>query len=201
MMQYKRKSKIAVLSAAVLTSVLFGGTVFAGAYSSAPARQNDKTGQKVVYNKVEMRKYEGEDGHPYVHNIRSNNTARKITGYQRGMLAFDKDGNPLKIDWWSIDTDLDSQFFYLYENHSSEIAAGETDDTFGGWSLNLMGDDLAAAEITYVLYCDKEITFEDGTVWDNPDFENWRSAYEGKKIDVVDLESYYPYEQTIIFDN
>ena len=114
------------------------------------------------------------------------------------MLAFDKDGNPLKIDWWSIDTKVDSTYFYLQEI-SAKILPAETYDVRGGWSLNFMGNDSSVANIAYVLYCDKEITFEDGTVWENPDFESWRTTYEGQKIDVNILENYYPYEQSITF--
>lgn len=210
-MQYKRKSKQAVLAAVVLTAFLLCGTVFAGVYpvtaaenpntgtaAPGPVLPKDETVQTVVYNAVEMRRYEGEDGHPYIHNVKTNNTAREIVGYQRGMLAFDIDGNPLKIDWWSIDSELDSEYFYLCEHSPVKIAAGATEDVYGGWSLNFMGNDSAAEDIAYVLYCDKEITFENGTVWENPDFKDWRSAYEGKKIDAADLESYYPYEQKIV---
>lgn len=35
---------------------------------------------------------------------------------------------------------------------------------------------------------------EDGAVWNNPDYENWFSAYEGKDIGVKELQIYYPYE-------
>lgn len=153
----------------------------------------------VVYESVEMRRYEGEDGHPYIHSVTRNDTDKTIVGCLEGKLAFDKDGNPLKIDWWSMDSDLESAYFNLNEDTLYEIAPGEKFDENGGWSLNIMGNDPVVDEIAYVLYCDKEITFEDGTVWENPDFEKWRSAYEGKKIDVEILESYYPYEQEIIF--
>ena len=154
--------------------------------------------QRIVYENVEMRRYEGEDGHPYIHNTKTNITTKEIVNYQCGMLAFDKDGNPLKIDWWSIDTKVDSTYFYLQEI-SAKILPAETYDVRGGWSLNFMGNDSSVANIAYVLYCDKEITFEDGTVWENPDFESWRTTYEGQKIDVNILENYYPYEQSITF--
>lgn len=38
------------------------------------------------------------------------------------------------------------------------------------------------AKIAYVLYCDKKITFDDGMIWKNPDFDKWLSTYEGKKL-------------------
>lgn len=153
----------------------------------------------VIYDTVGVRHYE-EGQHPYIHNTKTNETTKKIVGYEYGMLAFDKEGNPLKIDWWSLDTEAESTYFYLAED-LSEIVPAETHDSGGGWSLNLLGTDLSVEQIAYVLYCDKEVTFEDGTVWTNPDFDNWRATYEGKKVDVNILNNYYPYAQNITFNN
>lgn len=170
-----------------------------GAQSSTiPPSLNASTTQTVTYSNVEMRRYEGADGHPYIHDTKVNETTKKIIGYKYGMLAFDKDGNPLKINWWTLDTDAESTYFNLDET-STEIAPAETYDVFGGWSLNYFGTDSSVEKIAYVLYCDKEITFEDGTIWTNPNFDGWRSTYEGKKIDVNVLKGYYPYVQTISF--
>ena len=158
--------------------------------------------QTVVYENVEMRYYEEDGGsiapHPYVHNIRTNNTSKIIVGQQRGMLAYDKDGQPLKIDWYA---NMDPTFYFLYDRGIDiiDILPGETSDLFGGWSLNISGNNPSVNEIAYVLYCDKEITFEDGTVWLNPDFDEWLNTYEGKAIDIKVLESYYPYVQKIVF--
>ena len=152
----------------------------------------------VTYSNVEMRRYEGADGHPYIHDTKVNETTKKIIGYKYGMLAFDKGGNPLKINWQSLDTEAENTYFYLGET-LTEIAPAETYDVFGGWSLNFYGTDLSVEQIAYVLYCDKEITFEDGTTWTNPNFNSWRSTHEGKKVDVNILKGYYPYEQTINF--
>lgn len=167
--------------------------------TNIPAQSNTLTEQTVVYENVKMYQYKGENGHPYIHDIKTNNTTKKIIGCQYGMLAFDKRGKPLKIDWWSLDTDLDNTYFYLNEGDSTVIASDETSDIFGGWSLNYFGDDFAVGKVTYVLYCDKEITFEDGTVWENPDFEKWLTTYKGKKTDVNVLKNYYPYVQKITF--
>lgn len=170
-----------------------------GNHSSNTQKQSKTNApQTIVYESVMMDRYKGKDGHPYIHDIRTNNTACKITGSQRGMLAFDKKGNPLKIDWYSLDSETNSTYFYLYEG-TANIAPGETDNVFGGWSLNVWGDDLAVKDIAYILYCDKEITFEDGTKWKNPNFKKWLSTYKGKKADVDVLENYYPYKQIITF--
>lgn len=166
--------------------------------SNSPAALNPSTAQTVVYETVEMRRYEEADGHPYIYDTMVNHTTKRIVGGQYGMLAFDKDGNPLKIDWWGLDTDAESTYFYLADS-PREIDPAKTYDVRGGWSLNIRGTDLNAEKIAYVLYCNKEITFEDGTVWSNPDFDGWRSTYEGKKTAVSALKGYYPYEQKITF--
>lgn len=198
MTKHKLMPGTTVLIAGVLAAVLLGGAVSAAANTGTGDVKGPVSQEKAaIYENVEMRRYEGESGHPYIHDIKTNGTDRGIAGYKQGKLAFDRDGNPLKIDWWSLDTDLEYEYFYLYENDSSGLASGGTEDVFGGWSLNLMGEDDNVADISYILYCDKEITFEDGTVWENPDFEGWLSAYCGKKTDVNVLESYYPYVQKI----
>lgn len=184
-MKYHRKSKAIVFTAAVCTIFLCGATVFAGAYTepggdhivaikqpegnareAAGHSENilDETDWTVIIENVEMRRYEGDNGHPYIHDRISNHTEKDIIGYEQGMLAFDREGNPLQIDWYCIDFQLDSSYFYLYESSMDRIASGETQDLAGGWSLNFFGEDSAAEEIAYVLYCDKQITFADGTI-------------------------------------
>jgi beta-lactamase regulating signal transducer with metallopeptidase domain len=166
--------------------------------TSSPILSSELSVQSIVYENVEMRRYEGKDGHPYIHDTITNGTKKGIEGYQNGMLAFDKDGNPLKIKWWSLDAEAESTFFYLDET-STHISPIETYDVHGGWSLNFFGNDSAVGKLAYVLYNNKEVVFDDGTVWINPDFEKWRTTYEGQKIDVNILENYYPYKQKIIF--
>lgn len=46
-------------------------------------------------------------------------------------------------------------------------------------------------ESTDILY------YEDGTVWNNPNYENWFQAYAGKETDVAKLQNYYPHEYKI----
>lgn len=155
--------------------------------------------QTVIYQNTEIRQYEGEGAHPYIHDIRTNNTDKTIIEIEHVMLAFDKYGEPLKVDWWSQGTSQDSFYLCLYREDFMKFLPGEKMDMFGGWSLNIMGKDPAVDQIAYVLFCDKEITFEDGSVWKNPDSDEWLQTYEGKTIDVEVLENYYPYEQKIDF--
>jgi beta-lactamase regulating signal transducer with metallopeptidase domain len=163
----------------------------------------EEAAQTVVYENVEMRRYTDSNPghsiqpHPYIHDVWSNNSDKTITGRQRGMLAFDKNGKPLEIDWFSIDSELESAYFFLYDWDTEVIEPHEISDAYGGWSLNFYGEDPVVEEIAYVLYCDKQISFADGTVWDNPDFESWKSTYEGKTTEVEVLENYYPFVQDI----
>lgn len=152
--------------------------------------------QTVVYDAVEMRFY--ESGLPYIHNVRINHTDKKIINFERAMLAYDKNGQPLEIDWFSLDSDMNKSYDYLYDWDSSELSSGETENEYGGWTLNCMGKDSSVEKIAYVLYCDKSIVFEDKTVWQNTDYDNWIDTYKGKIVPVEILKSYYPFVQEII---
>lgn len=160
------------------------------------------TQNSVVYESVEVLQYDGYpelgiEGTPYIHDIKTSHTEKKIVSSQRGMLAFDQYGDPLKIEWYGVNPNYEASYFFLYDWDESEINPGGTDDIVGGWSLDVYGSEEKVKKIAYVLYCDKEITFEDGTVWKNPSFQQWRSTYEGEIIEVNILDNYYPYVQKI----
>lgn len=181
-----------------ITGTISFGQSIANRQSEATSVQpKDTAVQTVVYESVEMLRYDGVDGYPYIHDVKTNHTDKTIVAAERGMLAFDADGNPLVIHWNGLDSSSKPSYFFLFDWDSAEILPDQTDDTFGGWTLNMEGTDSAVDKIAYVLYCDKEITFEDGTIWKNPDFESWRSAYEGKKTDTALLKTYYPFRQII----
>ena len=102
---------------------------------------------------------------------------------------------------------MDSSAERSYENVSnippysaSEyiIAPGKTHDVNGGWSIFNEVDADGTCAVAYALYCFKEITFEDGTVWINPDYDAWISNYAGKRVDVAVLKSYYSSEQATV---
>lgn len=190
-MKIKKPTMITIGAALALVALISTG------FATSPSKGNQdmgKEGQTVVYDSVELRRYEGEDGHSYLHEVKTNNTTKKITEYQVGILAFDQDGNPLEISWLSEDQ---PNYYHLAIDDVNEIAPGKTFDEVGGWSLK--ESDASTSKIAYSLFCDKQITFEDGTVWENPDFENWLSTYQGKKVDVDILKNYYPYIQKITF--
>lgn len=60
-----------------------------------------------------------------------------------------------------------------------------------------MGSDLSVPKIKYVLYCIKSVTFQDNTVWNNPEFEDCLETYKRKTTELSVLKNYYPYVHTI----
>lgn len=57
---------------------------------------------------------------------------------------------------------------------------------FDGWDQNA-----GEHKVAYIISCIKTITFEDDTVWENPEYQNWLSEYEGKSIGLKTLNAYY----------
>ena len=119
-----------------------------------------------------------------------------------GMLAFDKDGKPLKLLWNYLSSSTTPEYSFLYDWGSDEIAPGANNDNAdntGGWSLfSNTGDTPAEVErVAYILYNFKQIAFADGTVWENPGYDSWLNTYEGKTVDVETLEGYYPFNVAV----
>lgn len=204
-MKYRKKSKTTIAVSALLTALFMCGATYSGVYASGQTAQipssatTPNQAQTVIYEKVEMNWGKGEEDFNHIVNIRTNNTTKKIMSTDRAMLAFDKDGNPLKLDWWSRDTMLNDSYLQVHSGLTREVLPGQTDEQKTGWRLNAKSFDPSVEKIAYVLFCDKTITFEDGTIWENLDFEQWVAAYEGKATKTEILESYYPYEQKIEF--
>lgn len=192
-MKMKKISMVSMVLAVIL--VVTTGTVFATSPKAILSNEvnKDKTtinGQTIVYDSVQLKYY--DDGSPYLHDNLTNNTDKTITNIVRCMLAYDKLGNPLKVQWNPLNSYEKSAYEYLFDDEVN-IPAGKTDKTPGGWSL----DDEGNNKVAYSLYNLKQVTFADGTVWDNPDFENWFEAYKGNKIEVKKLQSYYPYTMKV----
>ena len=160
-----------------------------GALVLLSGRWSGNRAKTVVYQSVELQY--GEDGAPVLHSVYTNRAGQDIVALERGMLAYDKDGQPLRLHWDPFDPNGTPTYSYLYSTQRS-VAAGETSDPPGGWTLC----DLPT-QVTYALYCDKSIAFEDGTIWENPSYEDWLAAYEGKPVEVKALENYYPFVQKI----
>lgn len=158
----------------------------------------------IVHESADILHY--DDGAPYIHDILTNNTDRTVVETQYCMLAYDKNGSPLKLYWNFLDSSTESSFENLVRTET-DILSGQTEEYRGGWSLydgeimkNLpKAGSGGANQAAYSLLCLKQVVFEDGTVWDNPGYENWIQTYAGRKIAVDELQNYYPYEYEIEF--
>lgn len=145
----------------------------------------------ITHESAEIRFY--EDGSPYLHDVITNHTDQAIAEIEYCMLAYNADGQPLKLKWDFMDSSSEESYSHLAHTKNLNILPGRSRDYRGGWSLE--GE--AAAHMAYNLLCLKTVTFKDGTVWNNPEYENWYQAYAGKEINVESLETYYPYVYTV----
>lgn len=221
-MRYKKRTKAAVfLSAAVVAAILLGA-VCAGGYlllsrelPSTPDRL-PKTGetvaptgtvqaQSVAFEGVELRAY--DDGWPYLHDVFTNHTNKTITEMVYGMLAYDKSGEALELHWDIADSSAESSYDCLVRL-SCSLAPGQTLDEDGGWSLydeeKMTGwpklGEGGPNRVEHALYAVKQLTFGDGTVWENPEYGDWLETYRAKRVPLSALERYYPYEQEVTLE-
>lgn len=151
--------------------------------------------QSVIIKNTEIQiKKQELFGHVITSSI-INNTNYKIIGYKKGMLAFDKEGNPLDIYWIGLDSSVPKSYYHLYENNDDNILPGEETEPVG-WTLESMrgiNENSKYDEICFVLYNFKEIYFNNGQVWNNPNYDKWLETYNGKKVNKDSLMKYYPY--------
>ena len=165
-----------------------------------------KRSMSITHESADILHY--EDGAPYIHDILTNNTDRAIIETQYCMLAYNKNGLPLKLYWNFLDSSAESSYENIVQTKEN-ILSGHTDDYRGGWSLydgEIMTDfpkvgNGEANQVAYSLLCLKQVIFGDGTVWNNPDYENWFQTYAGKEIGKDELQNYYPHEYKIELDN
>lgn len=122
-------------------------------------------------------------------------------------MAYNQSGAPLKLYGNFLDSSEESSYDYLVRADGLNHLPGQTEDYHGGWSLydgEVMdgwtkvgnGD---ANQVSYSLFCLKRVVFDDGTVWDNPNYGNWFETYAGKEVKIEVLQNYYPYEYEIKF--
>lgn len=163
----------------------------------------DKKGAvTIIHESADILHY--EDGAPYIHDILTNNTGSAIVETQYGMLAYDENGSPLKLYWNFLDSSAESSFENIVRTKTA-ILPGQTENYRGGWSLydgEIMKElpkvgNGGANQAAYSLLCLKQVVFENGTVWDNPNYENWLQAYAGKETEIEELQNYYPYAYEI----
>ena len=155
---------------------------------------------------------------PFVRLIVTNNSDRTISRCDVGLLAYDKDGQPLELYWdarnvakngevgsigfstdgtdygivTGIEPNSPKSYQWLTSGCYESIAPGKSSETdglhlFDGW-WDQPGH---IHKVSYLLACVKQITFEDGTVWNNPEYENWYTTYQGVPVDLDVAKSYY----------
>ncbi len=220
-MNFMKKTKLITrisLLAAFLLSI-GGYTIETYAVESTPTEnRTDLTGNitveeningiketmSIVHESADILYY--EDGSPYIHDILTNNTDKRIIETEYCMLAYNEKGSPLKLHWNFFDNSAESSYENLVQTKTS-ILPDQTEDYHGGWSLydgelmeNLPKDENGeTAQVVYSLFCLKQVAFEDGTVWNNPNYENWFKDYVGQAIEVDELQNYYPYQYELEF--
>ncbi len=154
--------------------------------------------QSFVFETVELSYY--DDGLPYLHDIKTNNTDKAIIEIEYGMLGYDESGNPLKLQWNFLDSSTKPTYENLVKSEL-DILPRQTYDTVGGWSLYdsekmdwFEIDSTGPNKVAYALYQIKKITFKDGSVWNNKEYTKWLKIYRGKAMEVSTLRNYYPIE-------
>lgn len=174
-----------------------------GSSSNSALVLDKKSAMSIIHERADILCY--EDGAPYIHDILTNNTDKTIIETQYGMLAYDVNGAPLKLFWNFLDSSAESSFNNVVLSKEN-ILPGQTEQYRGGWSLydgEIMKDfpkvgDGGANRTAYSLICLKQVVFEDGTVWNNPDYENWSETYTGREIGIEELQTYYPHQYNIM---
>ena len=164
-----------------------------------------KGSMMIIHESADILHY--EDGAPYIHDILTNNTDSTIVETQYCMLAYNENGLPLKLYWNFLDSSAESSFENIVRTKTN-ILPNQTEEYRGGWSLydgEIMEDfpkvgNGEANQVAYSLFCLKQVVFEDGTIWNNSNYENWFKTYAGKEIAIDELQNYYPYEYEIESD-
>ncbi len=203
-----RKPTPAMVAASCLIVFVTAGLFATSAAASAADNRYDipaaSNSVSIIHESADILYY--DNGYPYVHDILTNHTDKTITETQYCMLAYDKNGSPLKLFWNFLDSSAQSSFENIVQS-SENILPAHTEQYRGGWSLydgEKMTDfpqigDGGANQAAYILICLKQVTFEDASVWINPDYENWLERYAGKETSTTQLQEYYPHEYQILF--
>ncbi|MGI6308916.1 MAG: DUF5780 domain-containing protein [Dethiobacteria bacterium] len=98
-----------------------------------------------------------------------NNSKETIKNYKVGMLGFDNNGYPVKIEWQLDFSGGSYEKIGLADD--ANVLPGETFGKNKGWEL------FYPHNLRYVLACVYEAIFYDDTVWKNPDYNNWRNKF------------------------
>jgi hypothetical protein len=103
-----------------------------------------------------------------------NNHNQTIKEYTVGLMGFDRNGYPLKIEW-NIDFSGGDYIKFGF-SEDANVTPGDTAGKDGGWGLD------KDHKIHYVLAEISEVEFYDGFFWVNPDFDKWREKFAEKPL-------------------
>lgn len=164
-----------------------------------------KETMSIIHESADILYY--ENGSPYIHDILTNNTDKRITETEYCMLAYNENGSPLKLHWNFLDSSTECSYENLVRTKTS-ILPNQTEGYNGGWSLydGELTENMPKVEsgetddVTYALFCLKQVVFDDGTIWNNPNYDSWFKDYMGKKINIDELQSYYPHNYELELD-
>ncbi len=163
--------------------------------------------ESIIHESADILYY--DNGYPYIHDILTNHTDNTITETEYCMLAYDKNGVPLKLYWNFLDSSAECSYDYTVRTDNVNLLPNQTENYNGGWSLydGVKMTDFPqvgngeANEVAYSLFCLKEVVFENGSVWSNPEYDTFYQTYAGRQIDVDTLQNYYPYTYNLKIDN
>lgn len=113
------------------------------------------------------------------------NVGFAANGINYDVVAGIQPNSPKMLEWYIIDD------FYPQDS----LKPGETQIQLeGGWVLfdGWWDQPDGVHKVHYVLGCIKNVTFEDGSTWQNPKYDTWIATYRAKAVDVSSLQSYYP---------
>ena len=197
----KRYNKAIVCISPLLASALIG---CAQAHQST---ENTDQPKSIIHESTDILYY--DNGYPYIHDILTNHTDNTITETEYCMLAYDKNGVPLKLYWNFLDSSAECSYDYTVRTDNVNLLPNQTENYNGGWSLydGVKMTDFPqvgngeANEVAYSLFCLKEVVFENGSVWSNPEYDTFYQTYAGRQIDVDTLQNYYPYTYNLKIDN
>ena len=155
---------------------------------------------------------------PFILSSVTNNSDKSISSCEIGLLAYDKEGKPLELYWDARNVDKSGShgnvgfspdgidygivtgikpyspksYYWSIDGCYESIAPGEKSET-DGWHLfdGWWDQPNHIHKVSYFLTCVKQITFEDGMVWDNPEYDGWLTTYQGIQVAPDILKSYY----------
>lgn len=103
-----------------------------------------------------------------------NNSQKTIKDYTVSVLAFDNNNYPLKIK--TRFNYSGGAFEFTGQADTANIVSGATGGKNCGWELN------ESHGISKVIAIVKEVTYYDGTTWDNPYYTYWIEQYKEKQL-------------------